>query len=482
MRGRMDQLPQSLHFIGVGGIGMSALAQMAAFLGCETSGSDRAFRSPENRRIMDALRGKGVRLYPQDGSRFDAPDLPAALVCSTAIEKDNPDLLRAPEGIPCLHRSEALRLLVEKCSAPVFAVTGSCGKTTVSAWLAEALDRVGVSASLISGGLAKHFIRDGFAGNYAPGNDLCVLEADESDRSLLNYTADHAMVLNIGTDHYSKEELADVFRRFLLQTRVSAVLEDRVLDAVGPECVKHLKVALFSTDPASPSVRSGYPVFRVTGYRREEGGLRAEINGRSVRLPQPGLHNAANAAAVCAGLSLIGIDPEKALSAVEEFSGVWRRFDFAGRTPGGAAVYDDYAHNVEKICSCVEAVHEVCRGRVVFLFQPHGYGPFGFMRPELYPALEKVLGEGDVFGFLPVYYAGGTTSFRPRSEEVAAEYDARHPGGRYRWFADRSEAAMFLGNLGPSDAAVVMGARDNSLSDWAKELAGNQSDLKGVSE
>ena len=92
---------------------MSALAQMAAFLGCETSGSDRAFRSPENRRIMDALRGKGVRLYPQDGSRFDAPDLPAALVCSTAIEKDNPDLLRAPEGIPCLHRSEALRLLVD---------------------------------------------------------------------------------------------------------------------------------------------------------------------------------------------------------------------------------------------------------------------------------------------------------------------------------------------------------------------------------
>ena len=108
----------------------------------------------------------------------------------------------------------------------------------------------------------------------------------------------------------------------------------------------------------------------------------------------------------------------------------------------------------------------------MFLFQPHGYGPFGFMRPELFPALEKVLKKDDVFAFLPVYYAGGTTSFRPKAEEVAAEYDARHPGGRYRFFATRAEAAEFLRPLGASDAAVVMGARDNSLSDWAKELAG----------
>ena len=472
----MEELPRSLHFIGVGGIGMSARAQMAACLGCETSGSDRALLSPENRRIMDSLRSKGVRLYAQDGSRFgEGEELPEALVCSTAIEKDNPDLRNAPAGIPRLHRSEALRLLVQRCAAPVFAVTGSCGKTTVSAWLAESLDHLGVSVSLLSGGLAKHFIRDGFAGNYAPGKDLCVLEADESDKSLLNYTADHAMILNIGTDHYSKEELAEVFRRFLLQTRISAVLEDRVLDAVGTECVKHLRIALFSTDPSSPAVRDGYPVFRVTGYRSGRDGVRAQINGREVRLPQPGLHNAANAAAVLAGLSLLGMDPEKARSAVEGFSGVWRRFDFAGRTAGGAAVYDDYAHNVEKICSCVEAVHEVCPGRVVFLFQPHGYGPFGFMRPELYPALEKVLGKEDVFAFLPVYYAGGTTSFQPRSEEVAAEYSERHPGGRYRCFSNRSEAAEFLKNLGEADGVVVMGARDNSLSDWAGELAEHHS-------
>lgn len=469
----MEQLPESLHFVGVGGIGMSALAQMASTLGCKTSGSDRALNSPENRRIVDSLRAKGVRLYPQDGSRYADPPAPAALVYSTAIEGDNPDFLRAPDGAARLHRSEAMRLLVEKLAASVFAVTGSCGKTTVSAWLAETLDRLGAAPALISGGLAKHFIRDEFAGNYAPGNGkLCVLEADESDKSLLNYTADHAMILNIGTDHYSKEELTEVFRKFLRRTRISAVIEDRVLDAVGTDCVRHLEVALFSTAPDAPAEMHGYKVFRVTDYRSGDGKVTAKIDGREVHLPAPGLHNAANAAAVFAGLSLRGFDPEAVLSAIERFSGVWRRFDFAGRTRGGAAVYDDYAHNVEKICSCIEAAHEVCAGRAVFLFQPHGYGPFGFMRPELLPALEKVLKKDDVFAFLPVYYAGGTTSFRPKAEEVAAEYDARHPGGRYRFFATRAEAAEFLRPLGASDAAVVMGARDNSLSDWAKELVG----------
>lgn len=468
----MEQLPDSLHFVGVGGIGMSALAQMASCLGCNTSGSDRALNSPENRRIIDSLRMKGVALYPQDGSRFNSTPPPEALVYSTAIENDNPDFINAPPGTARLHRSEAMRLLVRKCSSPVFAVTGSCGKTTVSAWLAETLDRVGASPALISGGLAKHFIRNGFAGNYAPGSgNLCVLEADESDKSLLNYSADHAMILNIGTDHYSKEELADVFRRFLLQTRVSAVLEDRVLKAVGTDCIRHLNTALFSTDPDAPAELHGHRVFRVTGYRSENGIVQAEIEGQTVHLPVPGLHNAANAAAVCAGLSLLGFDPADTLSAIEQFSGVWRRFDFAGKTSAGTAIYDDYAHNVEKICSCIEATHEVCPGRAVFLFQPHGYGPFGFMRQELFPALEKTLRQNDIFAFLPVYYAGGTTSFQPKAEEVAAEYAAAHPGGRYRCFSGRAEAAEFLRSPGAAEAAVVMGARDNSLSDWAKELA-----------
>lgn len=466
-------LPESLHFVGVGGIGMSALAQMAASLDCAVSGSDRALNSPENARIINALRKKGVKLYPQDGSRYETAPPPAALVYSTAIEEDNPDFVKAPHGTIRLHRSVAMKLLVEKCSVPIFAVTGSCGKTTVSAWLAESLDRLGASPSMISGGLANHFIRDGFAGNYAQGQrKLCVLEADESDKSLLNYTADHAIVLNIGTDHYSREELAEVFRSFLRATRKTAVLEDKVLETVGLDCVKHLKIALFSTNPAVPETLHGCKVFRVTDYRASSDGVSARIDGTRFHLPVPGMHNAANAAAVTAALSLLGYGMEEIRPAAERFSGVWRRFDFAGRNCRGTAVYDDYAHNVEKICSCIESAHEVCSGRVLFIFQPHGYGPFGFMRKDLYPALEKVLAPDDYFAFLPVYYAGGTTSFEPKAEAVAAEYADRHPG-RYLFFQDRLSVREFIKtNLGAADLAVVMGARDNSLSDWARELGG----------
>ena len=303
-------------------------------LGCKTSGSDRALNSPENRRIVDSLRAKGVRLYPQDGSRYADPPAPAALVYSTAIEGDNPDFLRAPDGAARLHRSEAMRLLVEKLAASVFAVTGSCGKTTVSAWLAETLDRLGAAPALISGGLVKHFIRDEFAGNYAPGNGkLCVLEADESDKSLLNYTADHAMILNIGTDHYSKEELTEVFRKFLRRTRISAVIEDRVLDAVGTDCVRHLEVALFSTAPDAPAEMHGYKVFRVTDYRSGDGKVTAKIDGREVHLPAPGLHNAANAAAVFAGLSLSNVSQESGGDSISpEEHGAARRFTTITRT------------------------------------------------------------------------------------------------------------------------------------------------------
>ncbi len=462
----------SLHFVGVGGIGMSALAQMSASLGIPTTGSDRAADAPENARIFNALHAKGVRVFPQDGSRFAIRPFPSALVYSTAIEESNPDFAAA-KGIPRLHRSLAMKMLVERSGADIFAVTGSCGKTTVSAWLAEALDRIGAKPSMISGGLAEHFARNGFAGNYHQGEGkLCVLEADESDKSLLNYTPVHTIVLNIGTDHYSREELARVFREFIRRTKRTAVLEPSVLEAVGGDAVSGIETSLFSADPAAPETVGKFHVFRATDYEAGSGGVFASVDGFRLRLAAPGLHNAANAAAVYAALRNLGYAAAESAEAVSGFSGVWRRFNFAGKTASGAQIYDDYAHNVEKIRSCIDSVHAVAHGKAVFVFQPHGFKPFAFMREELFPELEKVLRPGDVFAFLPVYYAGGTAAFSPTSDEVAAEYSARHPG-RYLLFRDRAEAAKYIAeNTESGGAAAIMGARDNSLSAWAKSLAG----------
>ncbi len=468
---KLEHLPSSLHFVGAGGIGMSALAQMAACLGCAVSGSDRALGAPENEVIFRALRAQGVKLYPQDGSRFAQETAPDAMVYSTAIEEDNPDFLAAPESCARIHRSEALRLLVRALSGEVFAVTGSCGKTSVSAWLAESFDRLGQSPSLLCGGLARHFSKDGFAGNYSKGSSpLCVLEADESDRSLLNYSADWAVILNIGTDHYSKEELAEVFRKFLAQTRKGAVLGEDVLNVMTDADLAHRKILIFSDRPDVPEFLRGHRVVRIRNYEASPDGVFAEIDHARVRLPGPGKHQALNAGAVYAALLLAGMTPERILPVLGSFSGVWRRFEFAGQTPSGTKIYDDYAHNVEKLCSCISAAKEICGGRLALFFQPHGFRPLGFMREELFPELEKILGPGDVFAFLPVFYAGGTTSFKPESNEVAAEYAQRHPGERYRSFADRASASDFIGSLGPDDLVVIAGARDNSLSDWAFQL------------
>lgn len=467
----MEQIPDSIHFVGVGGIGMSALAQMAASLGIKTSGSDRGANAPENQRIIGALKNCGVKIYPQDGSRMKDPPLPDALIYSTAIEEDNPDFASG-KGIPRLHRSEAMKLLVERSGKQILAVTGSCGKTSVTAWLAEALAACGKDPSMIGGGLSNCFIGPASAGNYHCGSgELCVLEADESDKSLLNYTATHALVLNIGTDHYSKEELIRVFQQFLNTTKESAVMSCEVFEALGADCMKHLKVKLFSTDPASPETINGYPVLKVTDYKASAEKVSAKIGGIPIDLPAPGIHNAANAAAVICMLELLGIDQAGATEAAAGFSGVWRRFDYAATSCGGVRIYDDYAHNVEKIQSCIRAAQEISGGKVLAIFQPHGFAPLRFMRKELLDMLKDTLGSGDTFAFLPVYYAGGTASFTPTSEEVASEYSEELPG-KIRFFSTRLEAQAWLHeNLHNGDVAVVMGARDNSLSDWSKSIS-----------
>lgn len=468
----MSKSCKSLHFVGVGGIGMSALAQMSAALGLATTGSDRAAASPENARIFNALKAQSVQIYPQDGSVY-AAHTPDALVYSTAIEEDNPDFANAPAGTPRLHRSDALKYLVESVQAEnMIAVAGTCGKTSVTAQLSEALYHLGANPGVICGGLVNTFVSDTLAGNFRAGNGkIFVVEADESDKSLLNYTADTAVILNIGTDHYPKDVLADVFRQFIRNTRRNIVLASSVLAAVGTEVCNGKNVLVFrdSTDP----VPEGFPCVELDSYHTGCGGAFCAFDGHPEHaMRAPGHHNALNTLAVYAVLIQMGYKKNAACQAATDFHGVWRRFDLAGRMANGCPVYDDYAHNPEKIISCLEAAKSISCGPVVLLFQPHGFKPFGDMRNTLFEMLEEKLEDGDIFGILPVYYAGGTSSFKPSACEVTADYRkrARSPE-HYLCFADRTEAETFLKeNLTGCETVVIMGARDNSLSVWAESL------------
>ena len=476
--GAQPDLPQKIHFVGIGGIGMSGLAQMFRDLGCVVTGSDRALGHPENERIFAALRKCGAKLYPQDGSVYADGYAPDAIVYSTAIEEDNPDFRCAPPGTRRLHRSKALSLGIGALRGRfTVAVTGTCGKTTVSAWLADALDRLGGDPGMLSGGYVKRFREDGAAGNYRGGSGRgFVIEADESDKSLLNYVPDAALILNIGTDHYSREELAEVFLKFSLSARSCVVMELAAFKEIGPEKFPAGKmVLLFSGDPDAPVSCAGRSVLRLDSYRVADGSAWCSFNGLpEIRLPMPGRHNALNALAVHTVLTSRGYDSMDALKAVSEFSGVARRFDRAGVMANGALVIDDYAHNVEKLASCIRAAQELApEGRVVTVFQPHGFAPLRFMREALANALSDLLRPADEFIFLPVYYAGGTASFSPTSAEVA-ETCRNAPGidtGAIRDFDDRSECERHLKTaVKRGDVVIVAGARDESLSIWAKSL------------
>ena len=459
---------EKLHFVGIGGIGMSGLAAMAKTLGYDVTGSDRGSGRPENRRIFAALENQGIRIYPQDGS-FARDGLPDHIVYSTAIEEDNPDFA-AGEGVPRLHRSVVLEKLMTSMEDKItVAVTGSCGKSTVTAYTAEALFNLGADPVCLNGALSKRFRSASFAGNFRPGKGrYFVFEADESDKSLLNYQVDYCIILNIGTDHYGKEELARVFGAFLKNTRRGAVLSEGVHEAVKDFIPSRLKIAVFHPEPGEGRT------FALEEYSSQNGRARAVFSGNgAVALPAPGEHSALNALAVYAMLDMLGFDRDSALRALGRFDGLFRRTDFAGKTASGALVYDDYAHNPEKIVSCLETMRELAPGRVFAVFQPHGFGPWGFMCDELFRALEQVLRPGDRFLLLEPYYAGGTTSFKPTSASVADDWRKRAARPEpYLNFADRASLAAYLKTEArEGDVIVTMGARDNSLSDFASSLA-----------
>ncbi len=463
-----------VHLIGICGIGMSSIAQFLKDCNLKVTGSDRGVNNPENSRIFNALKSQGIMIFPQDGS-FCQSSEPDILIYSTAIEEDNPDFLAAPK-IPRIHRSEMLALCIASINDKFsIAVSGSCGKTTVTAWLTETLFNSGHEPTMIGGGLSNRFTNKTFAGNFKAGKgDYLVFEADESDKSLLNYNPDYALILNIGTDHYSEAELVEVFRKFLNNIQKGAVVSRQVYELLGKQAFSGLDIIIFDdkrlTNPPLKDVKQWY----MEEYSNGKAGFfqnRADkFQKLELKLPVPGYHSGLNALAILSMMNLLGLLDHSTTSCIEDYKGVWRRFDFAGTNSNGAKIYDDYAHNVEKILSCIKTAREV-GDRVIAVFQPHGYKPLEFMRDALFDSLEATLSEKDIFCFLPVYYAGGSSSFSPTSEEVVDSY-IKKGEKHYMMFSRREKLKKYVAkNATENDTIIVMGARDNSLSVFVTELA-----------
>ena len=452
---------QRLHFIAIGGAGMSGLALVARKLGAEVTGSDRTESS-----YLERLRFAGID--PWLGHDADHVPADAEVVVSTAVPDDNPELVRARErGQTVIHRGE---LLAELSSLRrLLAVAGTHGKTTTTAMCIWALREIGADPAFFLGGELPGAGPDGAAANAAWGEGGWVIaEADESDASFLELRPEIAVITNVELDHHSRwsslSELSEAFAAFAApaaglvcgaEVRLPAEKGQRVVrfaleaGAGEPAPEAELIATEIRTDPNG-----------VTRFQAGGAGIEAEV-----LLQVPGRHNVANALAALGGLALAGFDAEACAEALASFPGVARRLELKGER-NGARIYDDYAHHPTEVSAAIAAARELGARRVIAAFQPHLYSRTKALAPELGAALA----DADEVAVLDVYPAREEPigPFAGVSGLMVAEEAADHAGGgRVWWLPSAAQAAQALGaSLREGDLLITIGAGDiNKLAE-----------------
>src|SRR3954454_21630277 len=362
-----------LHFIGIGGAGMSGLALVARALGAEVSGSDRSESS-----YVERLRAAGIE--PAIG--HDAANLPegAEVVVSTAIGEDNPELaLARSAGARVLHRGDLLAELAGLKRS--LAVAGTHGKTTTASMAAHVLVALGRDPAYLIGGELR---TTGTNAAWGAGEDI-VVEADESDRSFLKLAPDFGVITNIELDHHatyrSQHEVEEAFAEFVSRCGRASAWADA--PPVGAQ-------ETFGIEDGD---------LRATGVRLESSGSRFEVDGTAVELRVPGRHNVLNALAALACLRAAGVSVADAAPALATFTGAKRRFERRGTSAAGAEVYDDYAHHPTEVRATLEAARTLGARRVVAVFQPHLYSRTRMLAREF----GRALALADMAAVLDVY-------------------------------------------------------------------------------
>lgn len=415
----------TVHLVGIGGVGMSALAQALLDAGGTVTGADRALGGSGARPgVLAALARAGVRLFPDDGSGI-GPDT-ARVIVSTAVEETNRDLQCArARDIPVVHRAAALAELL----APrrLVAVAGTCGKSTVTAILGHLLAESGFDPVVVNGAQVVGWDAGGTrVGSTRKGTGAyAVAEVDESDKSLVAFKPFAAVVTNASADHYSKAEMDAVFDAF-------------VRGVPGP-------VIDGRRTPMVPSAAAR-------------------------TIPLPGEHNAVNAECALRMAAALGADPARLAAAIRTFPGVERRLQRVG-TCGGAVVYDDYAHNPEKLHAMLATLQAAYPKGVAVVWRPHGYAPLRKMLEALAAMFRATLRPCDELLVLPVYDAGGTTDRSLNSDALVARLNA----SPVRFVEGLEDAETHLRTHAPAfGALVVAGARDPGLPVLARRLAGKE--------
>jgi UDP-N-acetylmuramate--alanine ligase len=427
---------RALHFVGVGGAGMSGLALVAKELGASVTGSDQAESS-----YCARLRAAGIE--PVIG--HDAANVPAGaeVVVSTAIPEENVELASArAAGASVLHRGDLLGELSRM--KRTIAVAGTHGKTTTASMAALALIEAGREPAFLIGGELR---AAGTNAGWGAG-EWAVIEADESDRSFLSLAREVAVVTNVELDHHATYgSLTDLQHAFDEFVKPAAV---RVLGPGVHEDGGDGQIVTFG-------IESG--ALRAQDVRLGPGTSEFEVDGVRVALGVPGEHNVLNALAALAALRAAGLTVEEAAPGLAKFTGAGRRFERHGTTAGGAEVYDDYAHHPTEVAATLAAARTLAPRRLVACFQPHLYSRTRMLARDF----GRALALADLIVVMDVYRARERPEDFPGvSGYLVAEAAADSAGGRPVWWLpglDDAESHL-RGELGEGDLLLTLGAGD----------------------
>ena len=450
-------------FCGIGGSGMLPLAAILRAGGARVSGSDRSLDAGRLAPKFDYLRSLGIALAPQDGSGLTDG---MTLVTSAAVESTIPDVVRAEElGLARLTRPELLAKLLNAAQKSV-AVGGTSGKSTVTGmigWILHALHR---QPTVMNGAVMKNFVSPSspFASALVGDPELFVSEVDESDGSIALYRPAVAVLGNISLDHKEMDELRLLFSGFLAAAAKAVVNMDDPETRLLADGLPEGKRIGFGFDSPSATLAGRNLELLPEGVRFtvELGGDRHEVT-----LQVPGRHNAMNALAALSAAHALGIPLSDAAAALTRFAGLKRRLETVG-TAGGVTVIDDFAHNPDKIAATL-ATQTAQPGRLLIMFQPHGFGPLAKMGDELAATFATGMREGDRLYLPDPVYQGGTVD-KSRGSDWLAEV-IRSAGGHAEHIPERAAIGEhLLANALPGDRIAILGARDDTLSEFAGEL------------
>ncbi len=445
----------NVFFIGIAGVGMSAIAQYLAGVGKNVSGSDRYFKEGTYNETKEKLEAEGIRCFLQNGDGITTDtDL---VVVSTAIEDTVFEVQKAKQlNIPIIRRSELLALIA--ASKKTIAVGGTSGKSTTSAMLFDILDKAGLQPSIISGAGLVSIIREGKIGNAKVGaGDWLVIEADESDGSIVQYHPEIGLLLNIDKDHQEIDELMNIFSTFKHNSKKFIVNQSNTL-------AKQLSQGDKQDFASEESSGAG---FIATGFHQEGFTISFNIQHTAFNINCIGRHNMENALAAVCVANQLGVDLQTCAAVLKHYEGIYRRNQVLGHKQG-VWVIDDYAHNPVKCAAAIKACQPVA-DKVIAWFQPHGYGPTRFLRNDFVKEISEALRPQDEIWMSEIFYAGGTAVKDISANDLVTDINAS--GKKAFFIEDRNGFVEAVRpHLGGNSVLLLMGARDPSLETFSNEV------------